>query len=140
MKHAHIVECIDYKTNIRQALNDGSKISISYIVMELVEGGELFSYVKQRLFREKTCRYYFKQMLRAIHYSHSKGIAHRDLKLENILLDKNFNVKITDFGFSARVKGRDGSGIIHTCLGTKAFMAPEIIKGIKEFGDQPISY
>ncbi len=79
-------------------------------------------------------------MLQAIHYSHSKGIAHRDLKLENILLDKNFDVKITDFNFSARVEGRDGSGIMHTCLGTKAFMAPEIIKGIQEFGDQPISY
>ena len=60
---------------------------------------------------------------------HSQGIAHRDLKLENILLDENFNIKITDYGFVGPIEGRDGSGFLHTRLGTRGCMAPEILEG-----------
>ena len=45
-------------------------------------------------------------MLKAIKFIHSKGIAHRDLKLENILVDQNFNIKINDFGLSAQTEGQ----------------------------------
>jgi BR serine/threonine kinase len=48
------------------------------------------------------------------------------LKPENLLLDENFNLKIADFGFAAPVQGRDGSGELHTKLGTMNYMAPEI--------------
>lgn len=94
--------------------------------MELVEGGELFDYVAIKPFKPEICRFYFNQMLQALHFSHSSGVAHRDLKPENILLDKNFNAKIADFGFAAPVEGRDGSGFLHTVLGTQSYMAPEI--------------
>jgi serine/threonine protein kinase len=47
-------------------------------------------------------------MLQALEYIHSRGVAHRDLKLENILLDSSFDIKIADFGLAGPIKGRDG--------------------------------
>jgi len=51
------------------------------------------------------------------------------MKPENLLLDENFNLKIADFGFAGPMEGRDGSGLLHTRLGTKNYMAPEIHDG-----------
>lgn len=49
------------------------------------------------------------------------------MKPENIMLDHNFDVKLVDFGFSAPLLGRDHSGLLRTCLGTTAYMAPELV-------------
>ena len=54
------------------------------------------------------------------------GYAHRDLKPENLIFDKNYDIKIVDFGFTCPIEGRDGSGLASTTLGTHGFMAPEI--------------
>lgn len=59
-------------------------------------------------------------------YCHSQGVAHRDLKLENLLLDHSFNLKIADFGFSNLISGKDNSGQLKTPLGTESYIAPEI--------------
>lgn len=97
------------------------------MALELITGGELFDFVAIRAFSENISRYYFKQMLQAMHYIHSQGIAHRDLKPENIMLDDEFNIRIADFGFAAPIEGRDGSGTLKTQLGTQSYMAPEIL-------------
>lgn len=48
------------------------------------------------------------------------------MKPENLLYDENFNLKIADFGFATAIEGSDGSGLLHTILGTESYMAPEI--------------
>ena len=50
-----------------------------------------------------------------------KGVANRDLKPENILLDKDFNLKIADFGLAGLIEGHDGSGLLHTVLGSAGY-------------------
>jgi len=106
---------------------DSGNLPIAYIVLELIEEGELFDFIATGgPFSEEICRYYFRQMLSALHYMHSQGTTHRDLKPENMLISKNFNLKIADFGFAAPTQGRDGSGQLLTKLGTESYMAPEI--------------
>ena len=96
--------------------------------MEYVEGYELYEFLAiTGAFNEKICRYYFKQMLMGLHHLHSRGICHRDLKPENILLDNDLNIKIIDFGFATELSGKNGTGFNNTYLGTKPYMAPEIL-------------
>jgi serine/threonine protein kinase len=58
---------------------------------------------------------------------HRSGVVHRDLKPQNILFDDNFNIKICDFGFAAPSGGKENMGLCKTALGTKEYMAPEIL-------------
>ena len=87
-------------------------------------------------FSEELARYYFKNILDGMEHIHKKGVVHRDLKIENILLDKDFNLKITDFGFAAPIKGWDESGLLSTSLGTPSYLAPEVFAKAYYFGDK----
>ena len=88
---------------------------MTYIVEEPILGGELFDHVMESDgFSEEMCRHVFKQILEAVRYVHRSGYAHRDLKLENILLDSSFNVKLIDFGFAEKLQGTDGTDFMKT--------------------------
>ena len=76
-------------------------------------------------FSEKLCRYYFIQILQGLHHIHQQGLCHLDMKLENVLLDSNYDTKIIDFGFATDLKGKDGKGV-KTVNGTEGYMAPEV--------------
>ncbi|KAI9817109.1 MAG: hypothetical protein M1827_001221 [Pycnora praestabilis] len=71
------------------------------IILEYASGGELFDYIlNHRYLRDNSARRLFAQLVSGVGYLHKKGIVHRDLKLENLLLDRNKNIIITDFGFA----------------------------------------
>ena len=95
-------------------------------VTELCSGGDLLSYVRRRRkLSEEMSKIIFKQILLGLQHIHSKGILHRDIKLENILLDKNGVVKIADFGVSHPNVVID-QRMFDSC-GTPAYIAPEMI-------------
>ena len=94
-------------------------------VMELCAGGDLLSYVrKRRKLAETVAKYFFKQIIEGIGYIHSKNILHRDIKLDNILLDDKGHIKIADFGVGKQIKT---GTILYDQCGTPAYIAPEII-------------
>lgn len=71
------------------------------IIMEYASGGELFDHIlHNRYLKDSAARRLFAQLVSGVGYLHKKGIVHRDLKLENLLLDRNRNIIITDFGFA----------------------------------------
>lgn len=97
------------------------------MVLELIRGGELFDYVsKTKLFTDPICRHFFRQMISGIGAVHEAGYCHGDLKPGNILFDADFNLKLTDFGFSRPLVDEDGYNMLTNVWGTKGYMAPEI--------------
>jgi len=129
LHHPNIVNLIEVGRGVQRNTRKGEK-EVNFIVLELVGGGELFDFVSLggRL-SEAQARYYFNQMLDALDYMHANGKCHRDMKPENLILDAQFNLKISDFGFAAPIEGRDASGLLTTQLGTASYMAPEIHLG-----------
>lgn len=78
------------------------------IILEYASGGELFDYIlNQRYLKDPSARRLFAQLVSGVGYLHKKGIVHRDLKLENLLLDQNKNIIITDFGFANTFDAKD---------------------------------
>ncbi|XP_050212666.1 CBL-interacting serine/threonine-protein kinase 14-like [Mercurialis annua] len=98
-----------------------------YFVMEFAKGGELFTKLAKGRFSENLSRRYFQQLITAVGYCHARGVFHRDLKPENLLLDDNWDLKVTDFGLSAVQDQVRPDGLLHTLCGTPAYVAPEIL-------------
>ncbi|QLL30592.1 hypothetical protein HG536_0A04100 [Torulaspora globosa] len=99
-----------------------------YLVLEYVDGGELFDYLvsKGRL-GEREAVHYFKQIIQGVSYCHSFNICHRDLKPENLLLDKkNKTIKIADFGMAAL---EVSNKLLQTSCGSPHYASPEIVMG-----------
>ena len=117
LRHPHIVK-------LYEVLATKTKI---YFVMEYAKGGELFTKIAKGRFSEDLSRRYFQQLISAIGFCHSRGVFHRDLKPENLLLDENWNLKVSDFGLSAVKDQIHSDGLLHTLCGTPAYVAPEIL-------------
>ena len=97
------------------------------IITEFIEGVDLYRYVQQKTcLPEQECKTLFNQMARGLHHIHSMGILHRDIKLENCMLDRNSNIKWIDFGLS-HVYSRPGEFLTVYC-GSHSYCAPEIIQ------------
>ncbi|KAI8987372.1 camp-dependent protein kinase 1 [Mycotypha africana] len=95
-----------------------------YMIFDYVPGGELFSVLrKNHRFPDHVAKFYAAEVLLALEYFHSKHIVYRDLKPENLLLDSQGHIKITDFGFAKYVPD-----VTWTLCGTPDYLAPEIIQ------------
>ncbi|XP_016979217.1 RAC serine/threonine-protein kinase [Drosophila rhopaloa] len=95
-------------------------------VMQYVNGGELFWHLShERIFTEDRTRFYGAEIISALGYLHSQGIIYRDLKLENLLLDKDGHIKVADFGLCKEdiTYGRTTK----TFCGTPEYLAPEVL-------------
>jgi protein-serine/threonine kinase len=94
------------------------------IILEYASGGELFDYILQhRFLKDNSARRLFAQLVSGVGYLHKKGIVHRDLKLENLLLDRNRNIIITDFGFANTFNPTDElTEEVEYNLGTKDYV------------------
>ncbi|KAI2888904.1 hypothetical protein CBS76997_2570 [Aspergillus niger] len=105
-----------------------------YLVLEFVEGGELFDYVSENApLREEEAVRIFCQIIAGLGYCHRFNICHRDLKPENILLDGQGNVKLADFGMAAL---QPSHRWLDTSCGSPHYAAPEIVGGKRYLGDK----
>ncbi|CAL9063079.1 unnamed protein product [Musa banksii] len=118
VRHPNVVE-------LHEVMATRSRI---YLAMELVRGGELFARVaRSGRLSEASARQYFRQLVAAVDFCHRRGVYHRDLKLENLLLDEHGDLKVADFGLSALVDHVPGDGLLRTTCGTPAYVAPEVL-------------
>ncbi|XP_068125679.1 NUAK family SNF1-like kinase 2 isoform X2 [Hyperolius riggenbachi] len=126
--HPHII-------SIYEVFENSSKI---VIVMEYASQGDLYDYISERQrLSEQEARKFFRQIVLAVQYCHANGIVHRDLKLENILLDENKNLKIADFGLSNIYRS---NGYLQTYCGSPLYASPEIVNGRPYIGPEVDSW
>ncbi len=105
-----------------------------FLVMEFVRGNSMLSYVKSKSgkrLEEPECLRMYRQILAGICFCHKHNIVHRDIKMENMLVDEQLNVKIIDFGFSTWFTTEQKLKIF---CGTPSYMAPEIVSKKEYFG------
>ena len=135
---------IQIETNIMKSLTNNPyivKIFETYetqkhicIVMEYICAGDLLSYIRKRSkLTEPIAKYIFKQIILGLQYIHNHNIVHRDIKLDNILIDLDNKIKICDFGVSKKVINGD---LMKEQCGTPAYIAPEILmnRGYEGYG------
>ena len=134
------LKLIDHK-NIVKYIEDINTESQIIIVQELVEGFSLKDYYNKEIKRKKsissdiynTLKKIFKQIFEAMNYLHQKNISHRDIKLENILINNNYEVKIIDFGFGLY---NPEHKIQYFFCGTPKYIAPEVIDRKGYYGEK----
>lgn len=99
-----------------------------YFVIDFLNGGELFYHLrKERRFSQKRTQLYAAEIVLALECLHQNGVIYRDLKPENVLLDSEGHIKLTDFGLSK--VGISGEKMSYTFCGTPEYLAPEVIRG-----------
>ena len=99
-----------------------------YFVTDFLNGGELFFHLCNEIrFSEDRARFYAAEIVLGLAHLHENGIIYRDLKPENVLLDSEGHLKLTDFGLS-KVKQPLEGGMTNTFCGTPEYLAPEVIK------------
>jgi len=117
LDHPHVVKVFD----VVQTMDT------SYIFMELASSGDLLEYlIGHSEFDENEARRLFQQLVAGLEHCHIRGVVHRDLKAENILLDKGGNVKIADFGFATDITSGE---LLTQCCGSPNYVAPELLFG-----------
>ena len=119
LSHPNIVKVYDVSFGDR----------LQYIVMEYVEGITLKEYIEQqKVINWKEAVHFVTQILRALQHAHDKGIVHRDIKPQNIMLLQNGNIKVTDFGI-ARFSRSETRTMTESAIGSVHYISPEQARG-----------
>lgn len=119
LQHPHILPLYDY----------GVEDDILYLVMAYIEGGSLSGKIKRGNLQLKEIERLLRQIATAMDYAHRQGIVHRDIKPDNILLDKEGNALLADFGIVKIAEGESKLTVTGGLVGTPAYMAPEQATG-----------
>jgi serine/threonine protein kinase len=123
----YIAKMIDHNMNGVQREGSAAIKKKAYLIMDYINRGELFDYIilNKKLYT-KVARYYFRQLIEILEELDNKGICHRDIKVDNLLLDRDYNLKLIDFEFSTSSKDENGQYItLKNVCGTSNYMAPE---------------
>jgi len=119
-----LLQCVNHPriVHIYKTFSDEQTL---YILMEYVPGGELYTQIRRKkLFQTSTIKFYGAQLITIFEFLHSRNMIYRDLKPENVLLDRQGNIKLTDFGFARHL---DPGSLAFTICGTPEYLAPEMI-------------
>lgn len=102
--------------------------SSTYVVLELCPNGSVMDmFRKRRCFSLPEVRRYMIQLCAAVKYLHKRFVAHRDLKMGNLFLDHNMNIKVGDFGLAAMIMSDKDAKRRNTLCGTPNYIAPEVL-------------
>lgn len=123
-KEIEIMEKTD-NINIIKIITSIENKDYIFIIMEYCEKGDLRHFLKKRALKEHNVKNLMIQLVSGMQYMYNNNIYHRDLKPQNILIDKYYNLKITDFGLA---KDDDENPLFETICGSPMYMAPEIMK------------
>src|SRR5947209_3187357 len=115
LEHPHILPVIDY----------GNADGVHYLVMRYIEGGSLEDRMRRKALSLQETARMMTQMASALDYAHKRGVVHRDLKPNNVLLDSSENAYLTDFGIARLTQSDSKLTATGSVMGTPAYMSPE---------------
>jgi WD40 repeat protein len=128
LQHPNIVQIFD----VGEWCGDGAAAPVPYFTLEYVEGGSLSDRLAAGPQPPAQAARWLHTLAQAVHYAHGQGIVHRDLKPSNVLLGRDGQLKLCDFGVAKRLTGSDLSTLSGLLVGTPEYMAPEQAQGRHE--------